>query len=501
MSQRLEDYEVLSIIGRGTFGTCYKVKSKITNQLFVWKAVDYGKLSEDNKKNLVSEVNLLSKLDHPNIVKYFDRIIHVETTTLYIITEWCQGGDLAAVIKDSKNVNKSLSEEFIWRILYQVSKAIQVCHTKLVGFTVLHRDIKPANVFLDQEGNAKLGDFGLARIEQDEPTTTNFVGTPYYLSPEVVRGHGHNRKSDIWALGCLVYEMCSLRPPFNGTNMKELTFKIKSGKYKEIPSFYSENLRKVISFMLSVKHEFRPTIEMILHHPLVVVNIKSAPKPSKSSIDLENVCLKALQNLSMTTDAEEVTNNTFKGKWLSRLETLRKREERLKEKEEGMAIKERSLLNKEKQLALLERQAKEKLVLAEVYSKRRKDPRLYAMVHDGNVSDISADPGDTSVSRTVARIDPNQFPRPLFVRNTIETRSKRVHFEEKRKILGDNFIRPTSVTCSSHSPEDLTETSQPKIWLESKKVHNRSRILQDKENILVKPIKKPDKTFKITNFI
>lgn len=97
--------------------------------------------------------------------------------------------------------------------------------------------------------------------------------------------------------------------------------------------------------MLSVKHEYRPTIEMILHHPLVVQNIKSFQKPHRKIEEksIENICVDALKNLSMATEPEDVTQNLFKEKWMSRLEELREREDKLKEKECGLAAKERTL--------------------------------------------------------------------------------------------------------------------------------------------------------------
>uniref|UniRef100_T1I6A3 non-specific serine/threonine protein kinase n=2 Tax=Rhodnius prolixus TaxID=13249 RepID=T1I6A3_RHOPR len=287
MSYKLEDFEVLEVIGSGSvicYGTCYKVRNKFSKELFVWKAVDYGNLAEDHKRMLVSEVNLLKSLNHPHIVKYCGKILHKETTTLYIITEWCEGGDLSRVIKDAKENGKFLEEQFIWQMLYQISRAVQVCHSRLRDCTIFHRDIKPSNVFLDCHGNAKLGDFGLARIVTTENDfSKTFVGTPYYMSPELVKGRKYNRKSDIWALGCLVYELCALMPPFNGSTIIELANTIKRGKYKSIPSHYSESIRKIVSFMLSTKHEFRPTIEMILHHPSVVINIKEDKKIGSSN--------------------------------------------------------------------------------------------------------------------------------------------------------------------------------------------------------------------------
>lgn len=271
---RLQDYEVLQIMGTGTFGTCFKVKNKLTEKLFVWKAISYGDMCEENKQLLVSEINLLKQFNHPHIVQYFNHIISKETETLYIIMECCDGGDLSHWIKRCKKEKCHFEEEFIWRTLYQLSKAIQGCHSHKQKITVLHRDIKPANVFLDGVGNVKLGDFGLARaLTEHEPFAETMVGTPFYMSPEVIKGIKYNRKSDIWSLGCLIYELCSLSPPFKGKHMDALSKKIADGRFARIPEMYSSDLQKIIAFMLAVDHGYRPTVEVILHHPTVLTNL------------------------------------------------------------------------------------------------------------------------------------------------------------------------------------------------------------------------------------
>ncbi|KAL1130798.1 hypothetical protein AAG570_012039 [Ranatra chinensis] len=363
MSPKLEDYDVMGIIGSGSFGTCYKVRNRNTNEYFVWKAIDYGNLTESRKQLLVSEVNLLSELNHPNIVKYYNRILHKETTTLYIIMEWCQGGDLLSVIKHAKKLGTWLEEGFIWRALYQTGRALQACHTRLGRVTVLHRDIKPANIFLDHRGNIKLGDFGLARVLQgDNEYSQTIIGTPYYMSPEVVKGTKYNRKSDIWALGCLIYELCALVQPFSGSDIQEL--------YNRIPDRYSENLVKMIQLMLTVQHEFRPTIEMVLHHPVVVTNVSKYEKAKL--VESEEKQLSGIVQLmkSVHLEPEEVSENTFKEKWLYRLETLRRKEAKVKEREEAVEKRERIVARREKEVMLLERNARDKISRAEVYLHR-----------------------------------------------------------------------------------------------------------------------------------
>ncbi|XP_071438577.1 serine/threonine-protein kinase Nek3 isoform X2 [Hetaerina americana] len=304
MPERIEDYEVLGVIGTGSFGTCYKVRKKNTPFIFVWKAVDYGSMSEERKKLLVSEVNLLRELRHPNIVRYYDRILHKESTTIYIIMEWCEGGDLSTLINKCQRTHTYVDEPFVWKTLYQTSRALQACHGP--GRPVLHRDIKPANLFLDGQFNIKLGDFGLARVlsnvelkrdNNGECYAETVVGTPFYMSPEVVKGSKYNRKSDIWSLGCVIYELCSLHPPFSYQNVKALAQRIKDGKFSRIPSHYSEELHNIIVFMLAVDHDVRPSVDTILHHPSVVTRIPlwSQSKSNHCNLRVLNEQIKSIQ--------------------------------------------------------------------------------------------------------------------------------------------------------------------------------------------------------------
>ncbi|XP_016070686.1 PREDICTED: serine/threonine-protein kinase Nek2 isoform X2 [Miniopterus natalensis] len=240
-------------------------------RVLVWKELDYGSMTEAEKQMLVSEVNLLRELKHPNIVRYYDRIIDRTNTTLYIVMEYCEGGDLASIITKGTKERQYLEEEFVLRVMTQLTLALKECHRRSDGgHTVLHRDLKPANVFLDGKQNVKLGDFGLARIlNHDTSFAKTFVGTPYYMSPEQMSRMSYNEKSDIWSLGCLLYELCALMPPFTAFNQKELAGKIREGKFRRIPYRYSDELNDIITRMLNLKDYHRPSVEEILENPLI----------------------------------------------------------------------------------------------------------------------------------------------------------------------------------------------------------------------------------------
>ncbi|XP_069464624.1 serine/threonine-protein kinase Nek2 [Ambystoma mexicanum] len=291
MPSRLEDYQELHTVGSGSYGKCKKVLRKADGKILVWKELDYSSMSESEKQMLVSEVNVLRELKHPNIVRYYDRIVDRTKAKLYIVMEYCEGGDLASLIKKCACERRFLDEEFVLRVFAQLILALKDCHKRNDGgLTVLHRDLKPANIFLDAKQNVKLGDFGLARILQhDHSFAKTFVGTPYYMSPEQMNYEAYNEKSDIWSLGCLLYELCSLTPPFTAYNQKILAERIKEGKFARIPFRYSDELYKVIVKMLSLKDYLRPSVDELLQNPLLThwvteEKVKNEKKPCRCMV-------------------------------------------------------------------------------------------------------------------------------------------------------------------------------------------------------------------------
>ena len=145
----MDNYEKISDIGKGSFGVVSKIRRKADGRVLVWKELNYGKMSEKEKQQLVSEVNILRELHHPNIVRYYDRIIDKEQARIYIVMEFCEGGDMAALIKKHRRDKDYIGEEKVWKVLAQMTSALYACHRKKEGNRVLHRDLKPGNVFFD----------------------------------------------------------------------------------------------------------------------------------------------------------------------------------------------------------------------------------------------------------------------------------------------------------------------------------------------------------------
>uniref|UniRef100_A0A8C8BFC5 Serine/threonine-protein kinase Nek2 n=1 Tax=Otus sunia TaxID=257818 RepID=A0A8C8BFC5_9STRI len=348
MPGRPDDYEVLLTIGAGSYGKCRKVRRKADGKILVWKELDYGSMSEAEKQMLVSEVNLLRELRHPNIVRYYDRIIDRSSTTLYIVMEYCDGGDLASLIAKCTKERHYLEESFVLRVLTQLTLALKECHRRSDGGVTVHRDLKPANVFLDGKQNVKLGDFGLARIlHHDTSFAKTFVGTPYYMSPEQMNHMSYNEKSDIWSLGCLLYELCALSPPFRAYNQKELAEKIREGKFRRIPYRYSEQLNELLKEMLNVKDYCRPSVEDILQHPLIADLVTEEQRQNSDKKGWRSWEPERLQH----SDAA--------------VSELKRKEQQLQEREQAIKEREQLLEQRERELCVRERLAEDKLARAE----------------------------------------------------------------------------------------------------------------------------------------
>jgi NIMA (never in mitosis gene a)-related kinase len=262
----IQDYEVLQVLGSGAFGTVSKVKNKKNGKFMVWKEIDFGKMSENGIAQLDSECKILKGLKNPFIVKYHEKILDKCNNKLYIVMEHCSGGDLSKIIAECIHDHTILDEPLIWGVLAQCTMALKDCHRRQNGGRcqpIIHRDIKPANILLDAKQNIKIGDFGLAKelSSRSKLAQTQNVGTPYYMAPEIINGKKYDEKSDIWSLGCLLYELAALKPPFSAKNSVALALKINTGRFKRLPSSYSDALQSAIASMLQLKPKKRPGVE------------------------------------------------------------------------------------------------------------------------------------------------------------------------------------------------------------------------------------------------
>lgn len=175
--------------------------------------------------------------------------------------EYCEHGDLHTYL--TKLNGKHISENTVWKFFIQICLGMHHLHSQ----NILHRDLKTLNIFLTKDNTIRIGDLGVAKILScAENFVKSKVGTPYYLSPEVCEDRPYNNKSDIWSLGCVLYEICSLKHPFEAKNQAELLLKIVKGKYESMPKKYSKDLADIVHSCLMKDYNKRPSIEEIILH-------------------------------------------------------------------------------------------------------------------------------------------------------------------------------------------------------------------------------------------
>ncbi|NXU75893.1 NEK3 kinase, partial [Oreotrochilus melanogaster] len=237
--------------------------------------------SSSDVENSRKEAVVLAKMKHPSIVAYkesFEANGH-----LYIVMEYCDDGDLMEKIKHQRG--KFFPEDTILCWFVQMCLGVKHIHDK----HVLHRDIKSKNVFLTQNGKVKLGDFGSARILAHPLSyACTYVGTPYYVPPEIWENMPYNNKSDIWSLGCILYELCTLKHPFQANSWKHLILKICKGSYNPLPSHYSYELHYLIKQMFKRNPKSRPSASTILARSCLTKLIKNC-LPSEVTKEFEQV--------------------------------------------------------------------------------------------------------------------------------------------------------------------------------------------------------------------
>ena len=250
------------------------IKNKKNNSNYILKKI-YMNSEELNKNE--NEVKIIKKLKHENIVKYYDSF--KDNNYLFIIMEYCQNSDLSKFIKNYKDNNQSIEESIISSIVLDICAGIKEIHKN----NIIHRDLKPENIFITDEHKCKVGDFGISKkLEGTNHAKTQGIGTIFYMAPELLSGNPYDNKVDIWALGCIIYELFTLEQCFFDKNLITAMNRINQGNHGKINlDKYSSDWQDLIDLLLQKEPEKRPKIEDIYK---IVNKLKN-----RNSIILENM--------------------------------------------------------------------------------------------------------------------------------------------------------------------------------------------------------------------
>ena len=309
----MNDFIIGKILGKGAFGSVSLVTRKKDGKIYAMKRVNIGKLNNKEKESSLNEIRILASLSHPNIIGYKEAFFDESTNTLNIVMEFADEGDLEKKIKNNLKKRLNFEESTIWKWVIQLLKGIKYLHDN----RIMHRDLKCANIFLMKNGLLKLGDLNVSKFTKIGLANTQ-TGTPYYCSPEIWKEKSYDYKSDIWSLGCIIYEICSLRPPFRGTSLKGLMNNVLNGHYLPIPSIYSDDLSLLISKMLVIDPNKRLSANELLKDEIVINKIRNINnniynKNIKESYNLEKANL--IKTIRLPLNIKEINSKLPKKRY------------------------------------------------------------------------------------------------------------------------------------------------------------------------------------------
>eukprot|EP00347_Sterkiella_histriomuscorum_P006900 403351001 len=265
IKSNIDDFLFLSKLGDGAYSQVFKVQRKQDKQIYALKKVKLFSLQDKEKDNAINEVRILASINNINVIQYKEAFVDAEKQILCIVMEFADNGDLFDKINDHLKNKTTYEENQIWKIFIQIVSGLKSLH----DMNIMHRDLKSANVFLTSDMTVKLGDMNVSKLANNKGLNYTQTGTPYYASPEVWKDEAYDIKSDMWSLGCVIYELITLRPPFQANDMDGLYKQVTKGTLRPIGRKYSDDLWKTVKSILQVDPKKRPNCDQILNGTIV----------------------------------------------------------------------------------------------------------------------------------------------------------------------------------------------------------------------------------------
>ena len=256
----------------------YRVRRLSDNKIYALKETNVRNLSQQERQDAVNEIRLLASVQQNTAISGFHEAF-IDGNRLCIVMEYAPFGDLSRALRKRQAQRKLLPEDLIWSYFIQIARGLQALHSQ----KILHRDVKTANVLRMSGEIVKLGDLGVAKLMKNNMTNTQ-IGTPHYMPPEVWRNRPYTFNSDVWALGCVLFEMCTFTVPFEARSMEELRFKVMKGKIPALPQVYSGDMQKMVKWLMILEPSQRPNIDAVLDHPSVRRRAHLAPEPEPAGL-------------------------------------------------------------------------------------------------------------------------------------------------------------------------------------------------------------------------